>query len=177
MTVALVTRPCMTDGCEQVAVCRNLCGYHYDRSRRDGTVDQHPKMRGETATLTPAYVTIHMRLRKTKGPASGYTCTDCGAPARDWTFDDDLTRPDTMWCPVTGMAYSANLDRYRPRCRACHFTFDGRRKYPPVCTVSGCTADHKSRGWCGAHERRHRRYGSPEFRWITKAEKARLDLP
>lgn len=174
MTTTIEATTCMTEDCTGIAICRNLCAYHYDRARRDGTRDQYPKMRGEYDTEHPAYATIHMRLRNTKGPATGYTCARCGGPGRDWAFDDDTTKDGTLWCETTGMAYSADLSRYRPLCRPCHFATDGRRKWDPVCGVGGCTEVTKSYGYCSAHEKRYRRYGSPEFRWtrsVTEPER------
>jgi hypothetical protein len=53
----------------------------------------------------------HHRVKKARGPASGYACADCGGPAQDWStvnpFSDDVRV------------------RFQPRCRKCHRRHDG----------------------------------------------------
>jgi len=72
----------------------------------------------------PAYGTVHNRLRREYGPASGYTCVECGAQADDWSYDH--TDP----LEVTGLdhghlrPYSLEPGHYEPRCRSCHKIFD-----------------------------------------------------
>lgn len=176
MSTALVTRPCVIDGCEGEQYARHLCRYHYELNRRDGTIDEYPRM-GPVTTDAPAYRTVHERLYATRGHASGYPCADCGGRARDWAFDDDLTRDGTVQCPISGSHYSADLSRYVPLCRPCHAQRDGRRRWGPVCTIEGCDRKHLACGYCDPHYRRRHRYGSPEFKRLTKAEVATLGLP
>jgi predicted nucleic acid-binding Zn ribbon protein len=59
----------------------------------------------------PSYAVWHKRVRKARGPASGYACIDCGGPARDWSTVD-LASDDVRV-------------RFQPRCRKCHRHYDG----------------------------------------------------
>lgn len=65
-----------------------------------------------------SYWSVRERLRVERGPASGYRCVECGAAARDWSYDG--TDPAERTDPARGYRYSLDLGRYRPRCRSCH---------------------------------------------------------
>lgn len=58
----------------------------------------------------PTKLTLHKRLHRKFGKASGFPCVDCGNKARDWSNE-------------TGR-YSFDLKDYRPRCRSCHVKLD-----------------------------------------------------
>jgi hypothetical protein len=77
--------------------CSRACGYELARAAR-----QAP---------SPSYDVWHHRVKKARGPASGYACVDCGKPARDWSTanpsSDDIAA------------------RFQPRCRSCHRCYDG----------------------------------------------------
>lgn len=77
-------------------------------------------------TPAPRYKTVHDRLRKIKGPASRYRCEilGCAAHAQEWAYDH--TDPDELTFMQRGrpIAFSANLDRYRPWCRSHHRLYD-----------------------------------------------------
>jgi len=73
-------------------------------------------------TARPSYATMHARLARIRGPASRYRCVDCGRAARDWSYD--WSCPDELMDRFG--AYSADPNRYQPRCRRCHHRFDRR---------------------------------------------------
>jgi hypothetical protein len=77
--------------------CSRACGYELARAAR-----QAPR---------PSYGAWHQRVKKARGPASGYACADCGKPARDWS---------------TANPSSDDIEaRFQPRCRSCHRSYDG----------------------------------------------------
>lgn len=82
-------------------------------------------------TATPAYSTVHRRMRDILGPASAQMCA-CGEPAMDWSYDngdpDDVTAVVKVWngykhYPLT-LTYSDKPEHYIARCRRCHRAFD-----------------------------------------------------
>jgi hypothetical protein len=77
--------------------CSRACGYELARAAR-----QAPN---------PSYGVWHNRVKKFRGPASGYACVDCGRPAQDWSTADPSS--DDIWA------------RFQPRCRSCHRRYDG----------------------------------------------------
>lgn len=60
-----------------------------------------------------SYGAKHLRVRKLRGNATGHPCANCGEQAKDWaqTHDTDGTDP---------------YGHYRPMCRVCHNSYDGR---------------------------------------------------
>lgn len=77
--------------------CSRACGYQLARAARQAA--------------NPSYDTWHKRVKKARGPASGYPCADCGEPARDWSTVN----------PSSGDVRG----RFQPRCRKCHRRYDG----------------------------------------------------
>lgn len=73
----------------------------------------------------PSYYQLHHRLRKVRGRASDQPCRSCGTQAADWAYDksdpDPLTERTYNGRDVT---YSADLERYVPLCKACHYALD-----------------------------------------------------
>jgi hypothetical protein len=77
--------------------CSRACGYQLARAARQAA--------------NPSYDAWHKRVKKARGPASGYPCVDCGEPADDWS---------------TANSSSADVrGRFQPRCRKCHRHYDG----------------------------------------------------
>ena len=77
--------------------CSRACGYQLARAARQAA--------------NPSYAVWHGRVKKARGPASGYTCVDCGKPAQDWS---------------TVNPFSTDIRvRFQPRCRRCHRYHDG----------------------------------------------------
>jgi len=54
--------------------CSRGCGYELARVARQAA--------------NPSYHVWHKRVKKARGPASGYACVDCGEPAQDWSTVD-----------------------------------------------------------------------------------------
>jgi predicted nucleic acid-binding Zn ribbon protein len=77
--------------------CSRACGYQLVRAARQ--------------SQNPSYAVWHGRVRKARGPASGYTCVDCGNPAQDWSTVNPSS--DDVW------------SRFQPLCRRCHRRHDG----------------------------------------------------
>ena len=67
------------------------------------------------------YVAAHSRVRRERGKAKYHGCTDCGAPAREWSYDH--TDPDEV-ADEKGRPYSLKPEHYSPRCVPCHRAFD-----------------------------------------------------
>ena len=76
--------------------CSRTCGYELARTARQAA--------------NPSYDVWHRRVKKARGPASGYACADCGEPARDWS----TVNPSSDDVKV----------RFQPRCRKCHRHYD-----------------------------------------------------
>ena len=77
--------------------CSRACGNELARTARQAA--------------NPSYDVWHKRVKKARGPASGYVCVDCGAPAEDWSTVNPSS-PDVRV-------------RFQPRCRKCHRDYDG----------------------------------------------------
>ena len=77
--------------------CSRSCGYQLARAALQAA--------------KPSYDAWHKRVRKVRGPARGYACADCGAPAEDWSTVNPSS-PDVRV-------------RFQPRCRKCHRYYDG----------------------------------------------------
>jgi hypothetical protein len=69
----------------------------------------------------PSYGAIHQRLWRKRGKAAEHPCATCGKPATQWAYDhsdpNEVMGPE--WHGLV-VAYSLDLDRYRPLCRSCH---------------------------------------------------------
>lgn len=99
-----------------------LCAREY---MREYTRTHRPAKRpASKRTYSTKYGAIHMRLTRQRGPASNHPCALCGRTARDWAYDhNDQNEITTEWYGYT-VAYSTDLDHYRPLCKPCHLRFD-----------------------------------------------------
>lgn len=100
-----------------------LCRMHDLRLRKYGDINRDncgPQNRLWTGDAATAGA-VHQRLRKARGKAKSWSCTDCARPAAHWSYDhlDPNERPDPEKGP-----YSLDLDHYFPRCVRCHKRFD-----------------------------------------------------
>ncbi len=77
--------------------CSRGCGYELARASRQAA--------------NPSYDVWHHRVKKARGPASGYACADCGEPAEDWSTVNPADNDVRV--------------RFQPRCRKCHRHYDG----------------------------------------------------
>ena len=67
---------------------------------------------------TTAYMRVHQRLRRTRGPASAQPCAaGCGKAAKEWAYHGPQTPGN--WRP-----YSTDLSQYAPLCVPCHKRHD-----------------------------------------------------
>jgi hypothetical protein len=123
---------CTVPGCDRPYRSRGMCSTHHARLRVTG--DPRParpighavgeevwSYRGEDA----GYVTVHLRLRQTDGPAKYKHCHHCGGSASDWAYDHGDPNERLS---ANGHPYSTNPERYMPLCRSCHTNFDNQWK-------------------------------------------------
>lgn len=122
--------PCAVAGCEDTDVDTGMCSRHATRMRRHGDPQvciqpedrkkllgpDNPSWTGDEAT----YEGMHQRVRAAKGSARKHACTDCGKPARHWSYD----RADPNEQTGDKGLYSLDIGHYVPRCVSCHKTFD-----------------------------------------------------
>jgi len=87
-------------------------------AKLDGRIRE--KRGGRARVENAAYVTVHARLRRDRGPAAAHPCVDCNGLGAHWSYDHN--DPDQM--VDRGLAYSLKAEHYAPRCNRCHATFD-----------------------------------------------------
>jgi hypothetical protein len=120
---------CEVDGCGRKHKGSGLCNMHRMRMHVHGSLDLPPRKPlpagpenhgwiGDQITYTPA----HFRVVALHGSASLHLCVNCGGQAMDWAYDHG--DPNELTCIKTGLAYSANPERYKPLCRRCHNRVD-----------------------------------------------------
>lgn len=108
---------CTIDGCSKPHASKGMCQMHAMRMKRHG--DPHVRNKGEGLH----YVTVHKKVRATRGKAANYSCVDCGGQATDWSYTHE--DPNPMYREENGTyPYSSNIDFYEPRCKPCHRAFD-----------------------------------------------------
>lgn len=132
---------CSIEGCERRAkyVKTGWCQTHYHRWRRTGDPLTVKHERGASGQDAPGwrgdeitYYGAHARVKSLRGSATKYTCASCGKPGDHWSYDH--TDPNQRWQKFTwngaevNVAYSPDVDRYRPMCRGCHLREDRQRK-------------------------------------------------
>lgn len=127
-----VSGVCRIDGCTAKATCAGTSGvptssgvcrkHHLRIQRRD---DPHFELRGAAVKAWTGDAAtsggVHQRIKKLRGSARHWCCSDCSCPAAHWSYDH--SDPDEKIDPVRG-PYSLDLDRYQPRCVRCHKRFD-----------------------------------------------------
>lgn len=96
-----------------------------------GRTGEANPMHGKTGDKSPSwsgdavrYEGAHRRITKGRGKASGYRCTDCAAPAQEWSLDAPYLDDPTEMRNGSLLAYSTDPSRYKPRCSSCHRTLD-----------------------------------------------------
>jgi hypothetical protein len=119
---------CLVDGCDAPHHAHGYCTRHATRFVRYGNPlePQHQPTGRPLDNDRPTYTAIHRRLTRTRGKASAYACVDCGAEAREWSYDGG--DPDEYQVPAKTlrgwMAVTENLQAYSPRCVPCHRRYD-----------------------------------------------------
>lgn len=119
---------CKVDGCETIDQgVHGYCPIHYGRWKKHGdplikkprpSLENHHGWTGDGAS----YGTMHDRIRRARGSASGYACTDCGESAYEWSYDGLDT--NQKMCSERGLAYSVKMEHYVARCVPCHRRHD-----------------------------------------------------
>lgn len=123
---------CPVEGCEQPKSFNGMCKLHATRVARHGdpliVIHQrdrdlprgadNPHWAGDRIT----YGGMHIRVRKTRGPASEHSCVDCARTASQWSYD----RSDPNERMASEGPYSTNVDHYVARCVPCHKKHDLR---------------------------------------------------
>ncbi|MCV7065621.1 hypothetical protein H7H51_07660 [Mycolicibacterium farcinogenes] len=107
----MLNRTCLRPNCDEPHHGRGYCETHYGQARNQGT--------------EISYQDMHLRLKADRGPASQHPCTDCGAPAREWSYD--YRDPNEVRSGI-GTRFSLDLWHYEPRCAACHRTRDHQER-------------------------------------------------
>ncbi len=146
---------CSIDGCEKPISGRGWCEQHYQRWRKTGD-PLTPKSEHGARWIGDAanYDTVHQRVRKARGRASGYECVSCGQAAEQWAYDH--ADPDERWCLKHKRPFSLSLEHYSPMCITCHRRFDVLHMPEIECTVEGCNRPQKARALCGKHYQQDR---------------------
>ena len=101
---------CSIDGCDRAHHARGVCRYHYVARRDTGT--------------SVTYSAAHAAVIAQRGDARRQECVDCQQPAREWSYDHTDANELTSG---TGTRFSADVQRYLPRCKACHRIFDAAK--------------------------------------------------
>ena len=87
--------------------------------KRDQTRELNHTWAGDSC----GYKAAHLRLRVSKGPASLYSCVDCGGKAAHWSYVHGC---DAELKEVESPKYCTHQEHYAPRCVPCHFAYDKR---------------------------------------------------
>lgn len=133
---------CEVPSCDRARYGRGYCHAHYERWRRHGDPRADIPIEAKT-TGGVGYWAAHQRVRAERGPATGHACAECGAPARDWSYDG--ADPDERVQPDRGYRYSLDPDRYRPRCRSCHRRATLVRRRPRPASPPVLDVEHAAR--------------------------------
>ena len=127
----LASPPTATQRCPRCRRFRDLA--EFSPSQR-GVIGRYCKAcsndyrrRNRRARRPPSYVVMHVRIRKHRGPASQYTCWECGErQAMDWAYNHDDPSPVVGKWKGERVVYSIDVMRYRALCRRCHSTLDAK---------------------------------------------------
>ena len=115
---------CEIEGCGAPRHGNGLCGKHYMRMRRYGTVEVRIRPRG---SYELPYNNMHQKVRRVRGKASEHDCS-CGQPARHWAYNhsgvDEAQGFGDGYGAGQLMTYSYDVDQYDPMCVPCHKKFD-----------------------------------------------------
>jgi hypothetical protein len=117
-------RICEAQGCQRPHLSRGYCGMHYRRFTKHGSATAIAPSGRPLDGAVPKYAAIHKRLTRRRGAARLHLCVDCGAQAREWSYDNNDPREVHGRVGRFTCAYSLDLRHYEPRCTPCHRKFD-----------------------------------------------------
>lgn len=118
---------CDVAECQEPKIAKGFCAVHAARMRRTGTTDLVGRRKGADNYMwggdDVSYGAVHLRLRRSRGPAKELACMACGGAASQWAYDHcDPDEKQSDRGP-----YSTNLDHYQALCTPCHKMFDLER--------------------------------------------------
>lgn len=142
------SKQCFAPGCEKDRSKGKWCSSHEARLRRRGELEPEfipqdkrnlPRGRDNVNwTEEPSYTAVHQRLRRWRGPASGYNCVTCDEQAEQWSYDH--ADPEQRIDEKINLPYSTDVDHYRAMCVRCHKNEDmDRLKRLLIATNGGAT--------------------------------------
>lgn len=118
---------CIAEDChDRAATVAGYCRNCHLRLKSHGTLERH------VGVLSPLwlnfdeanYRTVHQRIRKWRGSASGYICVDCGENAYHWSYNHSSIFERTEVVDGFSVSFSPLVSDYDPRCVKCHKKFD-----------------------------------------------------
>jgi len=99
---------------------KNAAGHKLPiESRKFG--EEHAHWVGDDAS----YAAVHRRVQVRFGPATKYSCVDCGRPAQEWSYIGGCPNEQTS---LAGFPYSTDVERYSARCIRDHRRHDSNRE-------------------------------------------------
>lgn len=124
------TGRCAVNGCEKPPTGR-YCEMHRARIQRHGNTDWIGPVRRRGPAHhkwleNPRYHTVHDRLNRWRGPASG--CEQCGdtdpSAEYQWALDWEKAGGAVLMDDAAGCAFSADVAHYISLCVPCHKRMD-----------------------------------------------------
>lgn len=111
---------CEVPDCGQPMRKLTWCASHYAQQLRSGVVKPFSYKWGDGG-----YRPVHQWLNRTLGAAHTHSCSDCGKPAEEWSYQHNSA--DEIIDDL-GRAYCKDPACYTPRCIPCHRRFDKARR-------------------------------------------------
>lgn len=172
--------PCSITECGEPQYSSDLCGKHYKRLRRTGTVDLISKTKPcavkdcPSAARARGWCNLHYRRWVLHGnplitttaelavAARAITVKTCRRCQRQLPINEFDPRPQMLdgrrsYCRECGRLYShESLERKRAR-EAAHCSL----AEPSLCAIDDCGSAVHCKGWCKRHYERWRRHGDP----------------
>jgi hypothetical protein len=117
--------PCEVSGCTTNAHAHGYCPKHLARWKKHGDpLFEAPTLGRPLKGDVLTFGGVHKRLARTHGSASRHLCVDCGAQAKEWSYDGRDGAEQHELVRGSRVAYSLDLTHYQPRCVSCHRKFD-----------------------------------------------------
>lgn len=110
---------CIADGCGKRAGHGPLCPGHEIARKRAG---EAPPV-GQRPVTT--YFSVHRMVKRIKGPAPTWQCSNCESRAAEWALDPCAENTRTQQGGRhDGLRFSTDPDDYWPLCVSCHRIMD-----------------------------------------------------